>query len=250
MHSSQRRITRPVLGVPTKMGDHCDVTRFRYDQYGGATDPLLMVDHFRMRAQTFGPHPHNGISAVTYVFEDSRSAHLNHDSLGNDGPIHPGSLHWMVAGSGVIHDEWPGGENPESHGLQFFVNLPAEKRDIDAYAVHLESEDVPIYESEGVRIRVVAGRYGDIQSPILLPQKFTLLDCFIASSGAIRIPVGSRGNAWIYSMRGSVNLIVDQESITLDEGYSVAIYSDSLLSINAEDLSQVVVMYGEPVGYS
>jgi redox-sensitive bicupin YhaK (pirin superfamily) len=86
--------------------------------------PLLMVDDFRMRAPTFGPHPHEGISAVTYLFEDSRSPHLNWDSLGNRLPVTPGSLHWLVAGNGVTHHAWPGGADPEVHGLQFFVNLP------------------------------------------------------------------------------------------------------------------------------
>jgi redox-sensitive bicupin YhaK (pirin superfamily) len=112
MLANTLRITSPTKGHPFTIGDHFSADSFREDQFGGAMDPLLMVDHFRMTEPTFGPHRHSGFSAITYVFEDSRSAHQNTDSMGSDHPINPGSLHWMAAGRGVQHDEWPARNAP------------------------------------------------------------------------------------------------------------------------------------------
>ena len=95
------RLTKPTRGRPFAIASHFRAQSFCEDQFGGAMDPLLMVDHFRMSEPTFGPHHHAGFSAVTYVLEDSRSAHQNTDSMGNNLPINLGSLHWMVAGRGI-----------------------------------------------------------------------------------------------------------------------------------------------------
>ena len=45
------------------------------------------------------PHPHIGLSTVTYLFEGS----IQHrDSLGSDQPIVPGDVNWMTAGQGIV----------------------------------------------------------------------------------------------------------------------------------------------------
>ncbi len=214
MHVHSLHVTHPTKGVPHAIGKHFDARSFHEDQYGGAINPLLMVDHFRMTEPTFGPHRHVGFSAVTYVFEDSRSPHLNSDSLGNDLPIHPGALHWMVAGRGVEHDEWPGGENPEVHGLQFFVNLPAGKRNIDPYAVHVEPDDVPEYRTEGVRIRVVAGELDGFRSPVQLPQPFFIFDAFLDAGASTDLPTQAGWSAWLYVLDGSIQINVDDHVIS------------------------------------
>jgi redox-sensitive bicupin YhaK (pirin superfamily) len=244
-------VTRPTKGVPHSVGKHFDAHSFSQNQYGVAIDPLLMVDHFRMTKPTFGPHRHAGFSAVTYVFEDSRSPHLNSDSLGNDLAIHPGALHWMVAGRGVEHDEWPGGENPEVHGLQFFVNLPADKRNIDPYAVHLEPNDVPEYRAAGVRIRVVAGKLDEFRSPVQLPQPFSIFDAFLDSGACTNLPAQAGWGAWLYVLDGSIQIKVDDESVVLEKGFSVAMgeFGDaSALQVTSLEKSQFIMMSGEPVG--
>lgn len=84
-----------------------------------------MVEHFRMQAPVFAPHPHAGFSAVTYLFDDSATGLVSRDSLGGEHAIRPGGLHWTLAGRGLMHDEFPAEPGREAHGLQIFVNLPA-----------------------------------------------------------------------------------------------------------------------------
>lgn len=250
MSVNSLRVTLPNRGIPFTIGAHFDAVSFREEQFAGMMDPLLMVDHFRMTKPTFGPHRHAGFSAVTYVLEDSRSPHLNADSLGNDLPIHPGALHWMVAGRGVTHDEWPGGDNPEVHGLQIFVDLPANKRNIDPYAVHLEPEDVPEFQAEGVRIRVVAGELDTIRSPVQLPQPFAIFDVFLDAGVATALPVRAGWGAWLYVLDGGLQIEAGGEAVVLNKGFSVAVsgFSEgSVLQVSSVGKCHFVVLSGEPV---
>jgi redox-sensitive bicupin YhaK (pirin superfamily) len=231
-----------------KVGYHFDALSFRHSQFDGLMNPLLMVDHFRMRAPTFGLHRHEGFSAVTYVFEDSRSAHLNHDSLGNDRPIEPGSLHWMAAGRGVMHDEWPGGDDPETHGLQFFVNLPHTLRREAPYAVHVDAKDVPIVEREGTRVRVVSGRHAGLSSPFTPPQSFSFYDAFAREGEQIEFDQLAGPSVWLYVLEGVVEMY-HPEPIQVRAGFAVAVaLSDQpFLHIQAKKETHFVVMSGDHV---
>ncbi|MFQ1634889.1 hypothetical protein ACK39T_15985 [Aeromonas veronii] len=72
-----RRLTlsAPVKGQPLRIGSGFAASHFGEHFFNGLIDPVVMVDHFQMTAPTFEPHPHTGISAVTYLFEDSTSPH-------------------------------------------------------------------------------------------------------------------------------------------------------------------------------
>lgn len=70
------------------------------------------------------PHPHIGLSTVTWLF----SGELMHrHSVGSEQAIVPGEVNWMVAGRGVTHSERferarvGGGA---LHGIQAWVALP------------------------------------------------------------------------------------------------------------------------------
>jgi hypothetical protein len=91
-------------------------------------DPFLMLDDFRNDvpehyAQGFPWHPHRGIETITYVLEGE----VEHsDSLGNSGVLGAGSVQWMTAGSGILHQEMPrGNAKGQMHGFQLWANLPS-----------------------------------------------------------------------------------------------------------------------------
>ena len=151
------RVSTGIAGHSVVIGDAFRATHFDEQEFGGLIDPVVMLDHFHMTGPTFAPHPHAGISAVTYMFEDAIGAHVNYDSLGNHGPINPGALHWFAAGRGAVHTEQPEGDGRHVHALQIFVNLPAGKKLSAPYAVHVEANDIPEFNSPGVRVRVVTG---------------------------------------------------------------------------------------------
>lgn len=222
------RVSAPVSGRDMAIGDTFRALHFGEEMFDGLIDPVVMLDHFRMTAPTFEPHPHAGISAVTYVFEDSTGAHVNYDSLGNIGPIRPGALHWFAAGRGAVHTEQPEGKGLSVHALQIFVNLPASKKLDLPYAVHVEPSEIPEFRAAGVRVRVVTGQSNGVHAKhsAQLPEPFTLLDGFLASGASFEhaLPVG--WNAMVYVVSGKLRLQVGDQERTLDAslagGVSVA----------------------------
>ncbi|MFC6522073.1 pirin family protein [Undibacterium arcticum] len=210
-------------------------------------DPVVMLDHFHMTAPTFAPHPHAGISAVTLMFEDAGGAHMNYDSIGNIGPIKPGDLHWMVAGRGVVHTEQPEGDGFHVHALQIFVNLPSDKKFIDPYAIHVDAQDIPVFQTSAVRVRVAAGETNGVRSPAVLPEPFTLLDGFLKPGGTFNHTVPSGWNVTWYAVSGEVRLVIDGEPQTIPEGMALSVAagdSDIPISTASGQDAHFVVLSG------
>ena len=103
------------------------------------------------------PHPHIGLSTVTYLFEGEIT---HRDSVGSEIAITPGEMNWMTAGRGITHSErfdrlrQTGGP---VHGIQTWVALPKEDEETDPAFAHHGPEDLPTYEGGGMWARLIAG---------------------------------------------------------------------------------------------
>jgi len=104
------------------------------------------------------PHPHIGLSTVTYLFEGEIT---HRDSTGVTQPIHPGEVNWMTAGRGITHSErfdtlrQTGGT---MHGIQAWVALPVELEETDPAFANHGPDDLPTYEGGGMWARLIAGK--------------------------------------------------------------------------------------------
>jgi len=133
-------------------------------------DPFLMLDDFRAEnpadySAGFPWHPHRGIETVTYVLNGD----VEHgDSLGNSGSIGAGDVQWMTAGSGIIHQEMPqGNESGRMGGFQLWANLPADSKMIEPTYRSLSCEDTPLITTEaGAQVRVIAGEVSGVRGPV------------------------------------------------------------------------------------
>ena len=109
-------------------------------------DPFLLFDDFRndrpddYRAG-FPWHPHRGIETITYVLAGA----VDHgDSLGNRGTLGSGDVQWMTAGSGILHQEMPRGDQKgRMHGFQLWANLPASLKMTTPRYQDVTSKDIP-----------------------------------------------------------------------------------------------------------
>ncbi len=104
------------------------------------------------------PHPHIGLSTLTYLFE---GAILHRDSLGIRQPIEPGAVNWMTAGRGIVHSERtdPGlkATGQRMHGMQAWLALPrAEEERAPSFAHHAGGA-LPVIGDSGLRVRLAAG---------------------------------------------------------------------------------------------
>ncbi|MFB9125890.1 pirin family protein [Paraburkholderia dipogonis] len=222
------QMSRVMRGHDVTIGDAFWANRFDEQVFDGLIDPVVMLDHFRMTQPTFAPHPHAGISAVTYMFEDAVGAHVNYDSMGNHGPIHPGALHWFAAGRGAVHTEQPEGEGNLIHALQIFVNLPASKKYDAPYAVHAEPHEIPEVTASGVRVRVVLGRSNGVSAThsVALPEPFTLLDGFLDTDSAFGHEISAGWSGLIYLLSGTLCVHAGLDTRELRAGDAIGVAVD------------------------
>ena len=217
------QFSRVVAARQTSNGASFSVRSIDLRELGHLASPLVVVDDFRARGRPFGPHPHAGFSAVTYVFEDSVGALRSRDSLGHDYVVGPGGVVWTQAGSGVIHEEIPAEAGRELHGLQLFVNLSSRNKLTTPRVTGLASSDVPEWRSYGRdRVRVVAGSFGGLSSPLAPAEPFDLLDVELRCEMSFDLP--DAHNALIYVLIGDIVVSVDGREQTMMGGLAVALH--------------------------
>lgn len=127
--------------------------------------PFVFFDHMGPidfapgipRSLDVRPHPHIGLSTVTYLFEGEI---MHRDSLGSEQPIRAGEVNWMTAGRGITHSERferARAEGGKMHGIQAWVALPKEYEETDPQFSHHDAGDLPSYEADGLRARLIVG---------------------------------------------------------------------------------------------
>ncbi|WP_370320226.1 pirin family protein [Oricola sp.] len=172
------------------------------------TDPFLMMDDFRNdRPQDYQAgfpwHPHRGIETITYVLEGS----VDHaDSLGNAGTLGPGSVQWMTAGSGIMHQEMPKGDfRGRMHGFQLWANLPSSLKMTTPRYQDIGATDIPeIIDDDGTKVRVVVGSFWGKKGPVdgiaADPQ---YLDISVPPNTRKVLPIDTYRSAFAYIFAGS-----------------------------------------------
>ncbi len=133
-------------------------------------DPFLLFDDFRgdrpdLYDKGFPWHPHRGIETITYVLEGT----VEHgDSLGNRGTLGAGSVQWMTAGSGILHQEMPkGNARGQMHGFQLWANLPSSLKMTTPRYQDVAGTDIPeVIDDDGTRVRVVMGDFWGVRGPV------------------------------------------------------------------------------------
>jgi len=165
-----RKIKKIFKGKATIEGAGVHLKRaFGYDQVP-QFDPFLMLDDFhsdnpRYYLPGFPWHPHRGIETITYVLQGDVS---HGDSMGNKGVISPGDVQWMTAGSGIIHQEMPkGDEKGVLWGFQLWANLPVGQKMMDPRYRDVKKNTIPeIKRKDGTIIKVICGKVGKVEGPV------------------------------------------------------------------------------------
>jgi quercetin 2,3-dioxygenase len=184
-------------------------------------DPFIVATDFHMNQPFFPPHPHAGVSVLTYIFEDSQNAFINRDSKGDHSRIEPGGLHLTQAGVGMQHEEIPEKTGIDAHGLQLWVNHSAANRLVEAKAFHAKSKEVPeLYPTENSRIRILLGEMDGTKGAIQAVTPVTLLDAHIAAHEPVSLEIPAGFNAWIFVLKGNATL----SEGTLVKQYGIAIF--------------------------
>ncbi|WP_170569267.1 pirin family protein [Ruegeria atlantica] len=165
---------RPTLetrkAVPTMEGAGVKLHRAFGFQDPSELDPFLLFDDFRNdRPQDYQAgfpwHPHRGIETITYVLAGT----VEHsDSLGNSGTLGAGDVQWMTAGSGILHQEMPtGNQLGQMHGFQLWGNLPSAQKMTAPRYQDVKSTEIPeITDDDGTTVRVIVGEFWGRTGPV------------------------------------------------------------------------------------
>jgi len=171
-------------------------------------DPFLLLDDFRNDRPGdylagFPWHPHRGIETITYVLAGTVA---HGDSLGNRGTLGAGDVQWMTAGSGILHQEMPrGDEHGRMHGFQLWANLPAALKMTKPRYQDIAAGDIAeITDDDGTIVRVIVGSFwgktGPVEGVAADPR---YLDVYVPPLRRKTLPVDWRHNAFAYVFEGS-----------------------------------------------
>jgi redox-sensitive bicupin YhaK (pirin superfamily) len=124
------------------------------------------------------PHPHIGLSTVTYLFCGEA---MHRDSLGYAQAIRPREINWMTAGRGITHSERferARAQGDHMHGIQAWVALPTEYEEAAPSFSHHAGDDLPQWEDAGVHGRLIAGSAYGLTAAVAThsPQFYAHLD--------------------------------------------------------------------------
>ncbi|QKJ30392.1 pirin family protein [Mucilaginibacter mali] len=173
--------------------------------------PFIFIDHMGPAVLGPGqnmdipPHPHIGLSTLTYLFEGN----IKHkDSLGTDIEIKPGQVNWMTAGKGIVHSERTPDNlrqsNKTLHGLQIWVALPKDLEEMAPTFYHANEEDLPKWETDGVSYTLVAGTIAGKTSPVPVYSKLYYLELKSPARQSIKLGEHLYGEVGLYILEGSI----------------------------------------------
>lgn len=177
-----------------------------------AVGPFVFIDHMGpvqlkdYQNLDVPPHPHIGLSTLTFLFE---GAIFHRDSLGSAMEIKPGAVNWMTAGKGVVHSERTPLHLRHSeknlHGLQIWVGLPKELEQMEPTFTHIEANEIPTWNQDGVQFKLIAGEAFGRESPVPVYSPLYFLE--IKSTVSSKISIGNElfGESALYVLEGEIH---------------------------------------------
>ncbi|WP_426025705.1 pirin family protein [Brevundimonas sp. TSRC1-1] len=195
------------------------------------------------------PHPHIGLSTLTYLFEGEI---MHHDNLGYNQVIRPGEVNWMTAGKGIVHSERTDplkrSQGGPMHGMQAWVALPDEAEEIDPAFHHLDEDAQPAYENGGLFARLVAGEAYGAKAAVPVSSPLFYVHWELQPGVRTAPPPGKGAGGMseraLYVAKGSIE-VGDR---TFHEGQMIVLEPTAEPTIKALVQSTVMVLGGEPVG--
>jgi len=251
-HPVPTRVARKIRGRPTSDGAGVKLTRVIGGPDLPELDPFLLLDEFGTeRAEDyiagFPSHPHRGFETVTYML-DGRMRHK--DNHGNEGLLTPGSVQWMTAGRGLVHSEMPEQESGRMRGFQLWVNLPARDKMTDPKYQEFAPENIPVVQpAPGVRIKVIAGKVGEVIGPIAQPATDPVyLDVSLEAGKAWEYLLPEGHNAFAYVFEGATSVGEGDDARALETHEMAVLGGGDLLQLRAgAHAARLIVVAGRPL---
>ncbi len=211
--------------------------------------PFIFIDHMGPKCMNefenmdVPPHPHIGLSTLTYLFEGSI---MHRDSLGTEIEIKPGQVNWMTAGKGIVHSE----RTPEylrhsdkmMHGLQIWIALPKELETMDPLFYHASEHELPTWSVDNVSYKLIAGEAFGKKSPVPVYSKLFFLEIKNTTSQSVKIGNELFGEVGLYILEGSI----ENDGIKYEPKRILVSKGDQLCDFTLDANSTIYIFGGEP----
>ncbi len=211
--------------------------------------PFIYIDHMGPvelnESENFDvlPHPHIGLSTLTFLFEGSI---MHRDTLGNAVEIKPGAVNWMTAGKGIVHSE----RTPEylrqssinMHGLQIWVALPKQQEQMEPQFFHIEKKQIPAWTEGDIQFKLVAGEAFGRKSPVPVFSKLFMLEIKSKTKQSLNIGDQLYGEAGLYILEGAI----ESEGNIYGPNQLLVAKESTLCEFTIQENSAIYIFGGEP----
>jgi redox-sensitive bicupin YhaK (pirin superfamily) len=189
------------------------------------------------------PHPHIGLSTVTYLFDGEI---MHRDSLGTILPIRPGELNWMTAGRGIVHSERtpPALRSTGSQlfGIQSWVALSAKDEENAPDFVHYGADQMPVISGEGKAVRVIVGSVLGATSPVKASTPTFYADVSLDAGAAFPLDPDYDERA-IYTVSGEIEIAGD----VFGPNILLVFRPGDRITVRAKTKARLMALGGEPM---
>jgi redox-sensitive bicupin YhaK (pirin superfamily) len=199
------------------------------DQYGPVTFAMDVTQH-----------PHIGLQTVTWLFDGSI---VHRDSLGSEQRITPGQLNLMTSGNGIAHAELSVDLPPQRiHGVQLWVALPDESRNVDPWFAHYA--DLPVARLGDAEVTVFMGSLAKTHSAALKYTPLLGAEIRFVDDGVCELPLDPAHEYGLTLISG----FASAEDISLETNvlYDAGAGRDTLIVIGKRD-TRLLLLGGEPL---
>ena len=189
------------------------------------------------------PHPHIGLSTVSYVFA-GRVTHR--DSLGVEQVIRPGEVNWMTAGSGIAHSERFEDPSALAGGLemiQTWVALPEKDEEAAPAFNNYKPEELPVFTEKGVWMRLIAGDAYGLRNDVKVRSPLFYLHVSLQQGATFGLPK-EHSERGFYIVKGSVEV----SGNVYHAGQMLVFTTGADPLILAKDNTTLMLLGGEPLG--
>ncbi len=211
--------------------------------------PFIYIDHMGPvklnERENFDvlPHPHIGLSTLTFLFEGSI---LHRDTLGNEVEIKPGAVNWMTAGKGIVHSE----RTPEylrhsqlyMHGLQIWVALPKGLEQMEPQFSHIEENQIPSWTDGELQYKLVAGEAFGRKSPVPVFSKLFMIQIKSKTKQVVNIGNDLYGESGLYILEGAI----ESGGIVYEPKQLLVAKDSTLCEFKIHENSTIYIFGGEP----
>jgi redox-sensitive bicupin YhaK (pirin superfamily) len=234
------------------LGPGMDVRRILPFRLRRMVGPFIFMDHAGpvalqpqlMPSMDVLPHPHIGLSTVSYLF----GGQVTHrDSLGIKQVIRPGEVNWMTAGSGIAHSERF--EDPAALAggtlemIQTWVALPEKDEESAPSFDNYQPEDLPIFTDTGVWMRLIAGDAFGLRNSVKTHSPLFYLHVVLDKGTRYGLPA-QHSERGIYIVKGSVEV----SGRTYAAGQMLVFKKGADPVIIAKENTTLMLLGGEPLG--